>query len=316
MKFIRNFKLITKKIVLNKRIILNAVLITIVSLIVSCSNNVNDTPPINNGFISIPDVSFETILIERGVDSDGILNQQILKEDAKKVINLDLSTLSHGAITNLKGIEGFVNLKKLTVTQHDIEELYLSENTLLDTLYLGGNKLVSIDVSSNTNLILLDAQGNNLTSITGLSNLTKLKNLDLSWNYIEELNIQSESLEILHARDNELKTLNLNEAVSLKNLLLTTNKLTSIDISTNPLLETVLLSNNKIEGIDLSNNIKLSHLHVLDNLFSSLDVSNNQSLVELKVARNPDLTCVKIQNGQNIRIVSKSNYQELNVTCN
>lgn len=301
---------------MNRKIILNVALTAIVSLMVSCSNNDNDTPPINNKFISIPDASFETILIAQGVDSDGTLNKQILKEDAKNVINLDLSTLNHGVISDLKGIEGFINLKKLVVTQHDLEEIDLNANTLLDTLYLGGNKLTSIDVSSNTNLILLDAQGNNLTSITGLSNLTKLKNLDLSWNYIEELNIQNESLEVLHARDNELKTLNLNEAVNLKSLLLTTNQLTSIDISTNSLLETVLLSNNKIEGIDLINNVKMSHLHVLDNLLSSLDVSNNQSLVELKVARNPDLTCIKIQNGQNIQTVSKSDYQELNALCN
>lgn len=283
-------------------------------LIVSCTNN--DRVLINDNFIMIPDSSFEAILIEQGIDSDGILNKQILKEDASGVSTLDLSALSNGTISNLEGIEGFNNLKKLVVTQHEITQIDLSYNTLLDTLYLGGNKLTTINVSNNIGLVLLDIQANELTTIDGLSKLTNLKNLDLSWNYLEDLNIQNQSLEVLHARDNDLKTVNLSEAGKLKNLLLTTNQLTSIDISNSPLLETVLVSNNKIENINLTNNTKLSHLHVLDNSLSNLDVSSNQNLVELKVARNPDLTCVKIQNGQDIPTVSKSDYQELNTSCN
>lgn len=301
---------------MNRNKILSTVFIAATCLGVSCSSDDKSLDITSNNYLSIPDPSFEALLIEQNIDSDGEINQQMLKRDTEEITNLNLSNLSHGKINDLTGIEGFLNLKKLTVTQHEIEQIDISANTLLDTLYLGGNYISTIDVSNNTSLILLDIQANELTSITGLSNLTYLKNLDLSWNSLEELNIQNETLEVLHVRDNELSIININEAVNLKNLLLTTNKLTSIDLSTNLLLETILISNNEMGSINLTNNIKLSHLHVLDNLLSSLDVSNNSNLVELKIARNPDLTCIKIQNEQSIASMSKSDYQELSVTCN
>jgi len=283
---------------------------------ISCSKDDSNLGFINEKYLNIPDPSFEALLIEHNIDTDGEINQQILKKEAEEVTSLDLSSLSLGSINDLTGIEGFINLKKLIVTQHDIEQIDISKNTLLDTLYLGGNKLATIDISENRKLKLLDIQANELTSITGLSNLTSLKNLDLSWNYLETLTVDNELLEVLHVRNNNLKTININSVINLINLLLTANQLTSIDISANKLLKTLVIPNNKIESIDLEKNSNLTHLYVFDNSLLSLDVSNNQKLVDLQIGRNPDLSCIKIRNNQNIPRVSKSDYQELNVVCN
>lgn len=283
-------------------------------IMVSCSSDDN---PKNDDYLSIPDNTFETMLIDQGIDSDGIINQQLLKSDAENITHLDLDYSAHyGEIYNLTGIEGFLNLKNLIATQHSIETINLSFNTKLDTLYLSGNHLTTIDVSSNKNLILLDVQSNLLTSITGLAEATQLKDLDLSWNYLETLSIPNENLEILHLSNNDLTALNINNAVNVKNILLNTNLLTSLDVSTNTLLETLLIPDNNIESINLENNSNLAYLHLFSNSFTSLDVSNNQELVSLKVDRNPDLTCVKIQSGQYIPTVQKSDYQTLNNTCN
>lgn len=283
---------------------------------VSCSSDEN-TKPINDVYLSIPDNHFEIILIEQGIDSDGIINQQMLKTDAEKVslLNLNLSS-DFGEIIDLTGIEGFVNITLLSAAGHKIENIDLSLNTKLDTLLLQGNYLSGIDIGENPKLIFVDVQSNELTSINGLSNATNLKKLNLSWNNLEEFSIHNESIEVLHLSQNLLESIDTNGAVNLKNILLTSNELTTVDFSTNILLETLLISNNKIQNIDLEHNSNLTHLYISSNSLTKLSVSNNQELVDLRVDRNPDLACIKIRSGQEIPTVSKSEYQELNDSCN
>ncbi|MEP4599052.1 MAG: hypothetical protein ABJZ92_22795, partial [Cyclobacteriaceae bacterium] len=66
----------------------------------------------------------------------------------------------------------------------------------------------------------------------------------------------------------------------------------------------------------LDTNTSLTHLYSSSNLLASLDVSNNQKLIDLRVDRNPNLTCIKILSGQEVPTVSISDYQELSATCN
>lgn len=281
-------------------------------LIISCSSD-DQTEDL---YLNIPDEIFETILIEQGIDSDGIINHKMLKTDAKAVNVLDLNDLSNGKIANLIGIEGFINLKKLYVTKHNIEQIDLSTNILLDTLYLSGNQISKIDLSNNINLVLVDIQSNNLSSISGLSKLKNLIDLDLSWNYFEEFSIHNQSLEVLHFSHNDLKSLNTTGAVNLRNIFIPSNKLEIIDLSTNTSLETLLLSNNKLQQINLENNVELTHLYISSNELTNIDVSNNTNLVDLRVDRNPNLSCVKIKTEQNISTLFLSEYQELSNNCN
>lgn len=284
-------------------------------LFYSCSSDDSkDTFP--NTHLRIPDASFEAILIAKGIDTDGVVNKQMLKLDAEAVQELDLGMLKHGTISDLSGIEGFTSLKKLIANQHDIEQVDLSANTHLEELYLAGNYLSSIDVSKNTNIVLLDLMANQLNTITGLSKLVKLEELNLSFNYFEDLSIDNASLEILHMSNNDLVSLDISAAVNITNVLLTTNKLNALDVSSNKKLETLLVSDNQLQSIDLSENTSLTHLSLASNVLTSLDVGNNQNIIDLKVDRNPGLSCIKIANGQNIPTVSLSNHQELNVLCN
>ncbi|WP_319480915.1 hypothetical protein [uncultured Draconibacterium sp.] len=303
------------KFTLNKNKIKYSILVLTLFLFASCSDEI--TKPINDVYISIPDHHFETILIEQGIDSDGMVNQQILKTDAEEVRRLDLNlTRDFGEISDLTGIEGFVNLTLLSAARQQIEAVDLSFNTRLDTLLLQGNYLTSIDLSKNPNLILVDMLSNQLSSINGLSGATNLKKLNLSWNNLEEFSIHNASLEVLHISQNLLKSIDTNGAVNLKNILLTSNELVTVDFSFNTLLETMLISDNKIQNINLEQNSNLTHLYITSNSLTSLNVSNNQELVDLRVDRNPSLTCIKIHSGQEIPTVSKSDYQELNDICN
>lgn len=286
-------------------------------LSVSCSDDDETPNPMDDIYLSIPDIHFEKELIEQGIDSDGIVNQQMLKSDAEAVRLLDLNlSANHGEIQDLTGIEGFVNITLLSAVGQEIKNIDLSFNTKLDTLYLNGNLLTNIDVSNNTNLILLDIQSNKLSSIDGLSKLTNLKELNLSFNDFEEISIENASIEVLYISHNLLKSIDTHDALNLKNVLIILNQLTTVDFSTNTLLETLVISGNKLQNINLENNTKLTHLYSSSNLLTSLDVSNNQNLIDLRVDRNPDLTCIKIQSSQEIPTVSISDYQELNTICN
>ena len=219
----------------------------------SCDNKI--TNPTNDIYLSIPDSHFETILIEQGIDSDGVVNQKILKEDAEKVSQLDLNKTSNfGEISNLTGIEGFINIKLLSAALHKIEAVDLSFNTKLDTLFLQGNYLTSIDISNNQNLVFADVQSNELSSIKGLSKATRLKKLNVSWNNLKEFSIQNESIEVLHISQNLLKSFDTSGAINLTNILLTSNELITVDLSSNTLLETLLISDNRIQNISLEHN--------------------------------------------------------------
>ncbi|MCG8582444.1 MAG: hypothetical protein MI866_21140 [Bacteroidales bacterium] len=292
-----------------------AFLVTGILFLSACSDDDNTTQP--NTFIEIPDSEFENILIEQGIDSDGIINQKILRTDAEQVIRLDLNKdASFGEVSDLTGIEGFINITYLSASQQNIETVDLSSNTQLDTLYLFANSLDNIDLSKNTALLEVDVQSNELTSISGLSNAVKLKKLNVSWNNMEELSINNPELIVLYASHNFLTRCDLSGAVNLKNILIISNQLTFINLKDNTLLETLLISDNKLVDINLENNVQLSHFYSSSNLLNNLDVSANLQLIDLRVDRNPDLKCIKILPDQTIPTTHLSDYQALNSNCN
>lgn len=99
---------------------------------------------------AIPDPIFEEELINFGIDSDGEVNGIVLTSDMQNLTELILDTGNTTSITDLTGIEGFVNLERLTVNFSSITELNISNNTQLKILNLHSNHLTNIDVSSNT----------------------------------------------------------------------------------------------------------------------------------------------------------------------
>ncbi|HUH51330.1 MAG TPA: T9SS type A sorting domain-containing protein [Flavobacterium sp.] len=122
----------------------------------------------------IPDPLFEQELITQDIDSDGIVNGQILTSDALAITSLTLYYVNapNEYIEDLTGLEDFVNLESLTVNGTMVEELDIS--TLVNLKYLNcvDNMLTSIDVSNNTLLEYLEIKSggdvypiNNITEI-------------------------------------------------------------------------------------------------------------------------------------------------------
>ncbi|WP_418653683.1 hypothetical protein [Tenacibaculum soleae] len=270
------------------------IIILVGAIMVSCSDDIIDVSSTSK-FIVIPDANFEKELINQGIDSDGIVNQKVLRID---VIDVEYLNISYpGAsqiIEDLTGIEGFTNLKRL---------------------YAIANRLTSVDISKNTKLDTLHLMANDLKSIKGLSKATNLKWLNLSHNLFEEFTLDNPSVTNILMSHNELVSFDASKAINLETVYLLTNKILSIDFANNPKLEAINVSNNKLTNINFGLKNKLYYLSIFENFITQLDVSNFDNLDYLLADRNPNLPCIKIKNGQHIPTLQLSDYQQVNLSC-
>ncbi len=129
----------------------------------------------------ISDPIFEQELITQNIDSDGVVNGQMLTSDALAVTSLTISgVISNGEyvyINDLTGLEDFINLESLIINSTMVEELNVS--TLVNLKYLDcvDNMLTSIDVSNNVLLEYLD-----ITSGGDVEPFNNFSKIDLSNN--------------------------------------------------------------------------------------------------------------------------------------
>ena len=138
---------------------------------------------------TIPDAAFEEALIDLNIDSDGIVNGEVLTSDIQNVTQLILDGSTNGAvsnITNLTGIQYFTGLENLTINFSLLSVLDVSHNTQLKILNCNSNLLTGIDVSSNILLeeLYLGNNGdvgpfNEITEID-LSNNVNINTLEVS----------------------------------------------------------------------------------------------------------------------------------------
>jgi hypothetical protein len=287
-------------------------LVAALVIITACSKKVIDDDP-SNLYAKVLDAKFEQKLIDLQIDSDGIINQRVLKSD---VASIEKLILTNTQIQNLKGIEAFINLKRLYAGGNDITAADLSKNVLLDTLDLAGNKLKTVDLSFNAKLIYSDLYGNELKSVTGLSSATNLNYLSLSFNYLTEFTIENPSLETLNIDNNDIERFDAYLGANLQTLIMYTNKVKSVDFSNNLKLRILRVADNKLTNITLGQKDDLFYFSCSNNYLTSLNVSHFGKLSKLYISDNPNLKCIKIKQGQQIPIVGNSTYQELKTNCN
>ena len=148
----------------------------------------------------IPDAAFEQALIDMGYDSE--LNGYVVNEKIQSVEILNLNGRKN-KISNLTGIDTFINLKELYAADHTLTFIDITSNQLLEVLDVSNNKISSINVSSIAGLIHLSIEKNKLTAID-ISNNTRLDHLAISSNEIYELDLHN-NLEIRHLLMNNTK---------------------------------------------------------------------------------------------------------------
>jgi predicted GH43/DUF377 family glycosyl hydrolase len=106
-------------------------------------------------FVNIPDTAFLYAILDEGVDTNG--DSLISYGEAGLVTTLDVS---ERGISDMTGIEAFVNLDTLYCHGNELTVLDLSNNPALTYLACDGNPLTSLDVSGCNALTRLDVSDN------------------------------------------------------------------------------------------------------------------------------------------------------------
>ena len=130
---------------------------------------------------AIPDANFEQQLVSLGYDTNG-LNGTILNTDAEAVTSL---TLTGTNITNLTGLEAFVNLVTLNLGNNQFATVPLNTLTVLEELVFNQNVvLASLDLSNNLNLKKLDIRANGGANAAPITLIDLSNNLQLEYIHI------------------------------------------------------------------------------------------------------------------------------------
>ncbi len=185
----------------------------------------------------IPDTEFEQQLITQGIDTEGVLDGQVLTDDIDHITLLAIG--SDPPITpfiyNLTGIEGFISLEDLRFSNTKVEQVDLSSLSNLKKLLCKFNALTSLDVSNNL--------------------------------LLENINIDNCPPGICD-QENTLTEINLSNNVNLNNFFSANNFFFELDFSNNPLLESLYIHANLNQttiNLKNGNNISLNQLTVFEN---------------------------------------------------
>jgi hypothetical protein len=202
----------------------------------SSSPNVYFSTDCGANIVEIPDSAFLYALIDKGVDANG--DSLITRFEAEAITELDIS---EKGISDLTGIEAFINL---------------------DTLRAHYNSFTKIDLSALTKLTDFRCWESNLTELD-ISNTTELVKLIVPINNLSELDISNNpNLIKLNAHTNNLTNLNTSNNPDLINLWILHNEITQLDLAANEKLQTLWVSDNPLNTLDISNNRALNEIEI------------------------------------------------------
>ena len=121
----------------------------------------------------------------------------------------------HNTMTSVN-VKGCADLTFINCAGSELPEIDLSDCKQLETVWLPGNKMISIDLTGLTNLQELSLERNLLTEIHGLSDCTKLTELNVAENELTTLALTGlSSLNKLDCRENKLTALDLSSCTAL-----------------------------------------------------------------------------------------------------
>ncbi len=181
-------------------------------------------------------------------------------------------------------------------------EFNIAKNLAGDFFKIDANNNGEIEITEAQNVYGLDV--NNLNSETGLPNTNLISSLDGIENFVNITN--------LNLSFNNVSTLNLNSLVNLTNLNCSYNLLTNLSV-TNPLILVELdYSGNQIPNLNVSQFLNLQILNCSENQILNLNITNLTFLTTLYCYTN-SLTTLNISNLTNLRYLSCSGNQLSNL---
>lgn len=245
--------------------------------------------------ITITDANFKSCLLsDPTINTNG--DNEIQLSEANSFSG-QINCSSQG-ISDLTGIEEFINAENMFFNNNLLTEFTGPINTNLEVLAIAQNNLTQLDVSENTGLEVLELSANNFSAID-VSQLINLLNLRVNNNDLTSIDITNNpDLIILSATNNAITQIDLSQNPVLFRLRLGENPLTSIDLSNSLMLEKLVINECELETLDVSNNLLLDDIFINENNISELDVSMLPLLISLYCAGN-DLDILNIANGFN-----------------
>ncbi len=201
--------------------------------------------------VTIPDANFKAYLVGNSAINTNADSEIQVSEATAFTSDIYCPYLS---ITDLTGIEAFINATGLYCNSNQLTSLDISANTALVMLYVQNNQLGAVDLSNNTALVELMCSDNQLTTLN-LANNTALEYLDCSINQLTALDVSQNSL--------------------LEQILCYNNSIASLDVSANPALHHIQTINNELTSLNLAN-------------------GNNSNFNIIWAENNPNLTCVQV----------------------
>jgi Leucine-rich repeat (LRR) protein len=259
--------------------------------------------------VDIPDANFKNALIEAGVDTSG--DGEISYAEAEAQVYL---FIFENSITDLTGIEAFINVDTMEINNTQAISLDVSACTALKFLTCAGNQFTSLDVSGCTSLIYLNCEGNQLDSLD-VSNNTSLSHLECHNNELVCLNISKNTdLYYLECGLNYLSSLDVSACTTLTELHCINNLLDSLDVSNNTALRRLNCGGNQLTILDVSSNTILEYLYCANNQLTTLNVSNNTVLTYLN-CNNNQLLNIDVSNNTELSFLNLSNMQTLHKVC-
>lgn len=212
------------------------------------------------------------------------------KERLYAIQNLDLSSSDsdNSKITDISGLEGFVNLKAVDLSNNNISNLdKLSSLKNISTLTIRNNGLVNLNGIKNiTSLAQLDVSNNKITDISGVSNLSKLENLIIDDNDVKDLsplNKLSNTMDTLSISDNNISDVNGISSLKLSSFYGSYNNLKSMDNINKEFLNTIEVKNNNITLITENNSVDIPN--IIQDVIKSSSI-NNLELVGCSIKNN------------------------------
>ena len=184
---------------------------------------------------------------------------QLTQLDLSKNPDIDYLNCSKNQLEQLD--VSHLELEYLDCSVNKLEQLDVKNSKWLRELSCSKNRLTAldVDVTHKPNLVRVECQNNQLTSlILG----------------------ENKGLKKLNCANNQLTQLNLNNMISLEELNCFNNQLTVLDVSDSPELTKLWLGNNHLTSLNLDNNPNLN--------FTYTDIYSGENVYT--VTLNPDRT--------------------------
>jgi hypothetical protein len=220
-------------------------------------------------YVTIPDANFATFLVANYPSAMSGSNQ--LDTNVAKTFTGSFNA-SGKNISNVSGIEYFINLNVLT---------------------LSGNKIVSLPGSFNklTKITKLELDTNKLTTLPDLHSMTMLQYLYCQYNSITNLPSMANMNSVIKffCHKNKLTTLpDITGMTSLNHFICSDNFITTLpDMSTLTSLNRFLCTNNKLVSADLTSIPNVTQVHLKSNMLANFPIITGMTqLTELQLDGN------------------------------